>query len=64
MKCYHCNMEIEEVDTCPICKQEQYMEDLFGQRILKTDYLEDLEKGANGLNNSGSGDIVEDREGI
>ena len=48
-------MEIEEVEICPICKQEQYMEDLFGNKMLKSVYLEDLEKGANDLTNEETG---------
>ena len=51
MKYYHCEMEIEEVDVCPICKKEQTMTDLFGDRVYITDYLAPIEMSSNNENN-------------
>ena len=58
MNCYNCETELDECATvCPICKHDQYMLDMFGERILISDYLEPLEKHANS-------DIVDDKEEV
>ena len=47
MRCYNCESEIEDAEICPICKKAQYMDDMFGERILISDYLQPLEKPKN-----------------
>ena len=43
MTCPFCETMITEERVCPICKQELYMEDLFGDEIFIGDYLEEVE---------------------